>query len=118
MSSATRCTSAESSKLTMLTLMPVSFSNGARLAAIAAVGAVFSEMKLMRVPSNRRHTSSPAPSFGIGWESSPHAPSIPSAPSARPLRSSVRRDVTSPPVDAPVVSSDSSPRTSSSGLPR
>ena len=37
--------------------IPVSFLNGARFAAIAEVGAVFSEMKFSVVPANCFHSS-------------------------------------------------------------
>jgi hypothetical protein len=81
--------------LTIWTLIPVSWVNGCRLAAIAAVGAVFSEMKLIVVPAKRRHLSSPGSRGGTAAvPSSPQPASnegaarapAPSAPARRKPR--------------------------------
>src|SRR3954447_412238 len=63
-SSATFCTSAESSSWVILMSIPVSFLKGARFAAIAEVGAVFSEMKFSVVPANC-FQGSPATGFAV-----------------------------------------------------
>src|SRR5215207_8166760 len=59
-SRATLCASEVSSNCWIVTLIPVSFLKGVRLAAIAEVGAVFSEMKLMVIPENCFHSPPPA----------------------------------------------------------
>src|SRR5215212_6720199 len=55
-SRATLCASEVSSNCWIFTVMPVRFLKGVRLAAIAEVGAVFSEIKLMVIPLNRFHS--------------------------------------------------------------
>src|ERR687898_984551 len=57
MSSATFCTRAPSSNCNTLTLIPVSSLKLLKFAAIAVVGAVFSETKLRVVPENCFHMS-------------------------------------------------------------
>src|SRR5919199_1133362 len=58
-SSATFCCTAVSSSCQMLTSMPVRSLKGLRLAAIAEVGGVFSEMKLSDIPLNCFHSPPP-----------------------------------------------------------
>src|SRR5215212_3795399 len=58
-SRATLCANEVSSNCWIVTLIPVKSLKGIRLAAIAEVGAVFSEMKLMVVPANCFHLSPP-----------------------------------------------------------
>ncbi len=74
-SSATFCTSALSSSWEIFTSIPVRSLNGLRLAAIAEVGAVFSETKLIVVPANCFH-SSPGTGCAV-LVSPPHAASDP-----------------------------------------
>src|SRR5215204_5841481 len=57
MSSATFCTIVPSSSCRTLTVMPVRSVNGCKFEAMAAVGAVFSEMKLSVVPEYCFHMS-------------------------------------------------------------
>src|SRR5215211_2927709 len=59
MSSATFWTSAPSSNCNTLTLIPVSSLKPFKFAAMAVVGAVFSETKLSVVPENCFHISAP-----------------------------------------------------------
>jgi hypothetical protein len=59
-SRATLCASEVSSSCWIVTVIPVSFLKGVRLAAIAEVGAVFSEMKLMVIPEYCFHSLPPA----------------------------------------------------------
>ena len=95
-SSATFCTSAVSSSCEIFTSIPVSSVNGSRLAAIADVGAVFSEMKLSVVPANCFHW----PGSGLcGAVSPPQAASEPGSASAAapaPARVSTSRRVSPP----------------------
>src|SRR3954451_22384554 len=70
--------------------IPVSFLNGARLAAIADVGAVFSEMKFSVVPANC-FQSSPATGLAVVDEP-PHPPSHSAAPPAPAILSTSRRE--------------------------
>ena len=60
--------------------IPVSCLNGSRFAAIAEVGAVFSEMKLSVVPANCFH-SSPATGSAV-FDDPPQPPSHNAAPPA------------------------------------
>ena len=78
-SSATFCTSAVSSSWENFTSMPVRSVNGFTLAAIADVGAVFSEMKLIVVPANCFHSSVET---GSAPSEPPHAASAPGKASA------------------------------------
>src|SRR4051794_15882829 len=94
-SSATFCTSAVSSSCEIFTLMPVRSVNGLRLAAIADVGAVFSEMKFSVVPANRFHSSVDAGVAALPPEP-PHAASAPGsvrAAAPAPARASTWRRV-------------------------
>src|SRR5918992_4677254 len=75
MSSATFWTSAPSSNCNTLTLIPVSSLKPFRFAAMAVVGAVFSETKLSVVPENCFHMSA------LGEKDDPDPPH-PAAPSS------------------------------------
>src|SRR4051795_3454497 len=89
-SSATFCTSAESSSWVILMSIPVSFLKGARFAAIAEVGAVFSEMKLSVVPANCFQSS---PATGLAaLNDPPQPPSHSAAPPAPAILSTSRRE--------------------------
>ena len=68
--------------------MPVSFVNGSRFAAIAEVGAVFSEMKFSVVPPNCFH-SSPATGLAL-LDDDPQPPSQRAAPPAPAIRNTSR----------------------------
>ena len=75
-SSATFCTSAVSSSCEILMSIPVSSLNGARLAAIADVGAVFSEMKFSCRAGERFHS----PAAGLTLTVPPEPPQPASQP--------------------------------------
>jgi hypothetical protein len=79
----------------MLTLIPVSSVNGRMFAAMAAVGAVFSEMKFRVAPLNWRHGSLPAMRGASLW--APHPARVSDAPAASaPRRTSRLLRSTSP----------------------
>src|SRR3954465_13733973 len=70
--------------------IPVSRLNGARLAAIAEVGAVFSEMKFSVVPANC-FQSSPGTGLAV-FEDPPQPPSQSTAPPVPAILSTSRRE--------------------------
>ena len=67
--------------------IPVRSVNGLRFAAIAEVGAVFSEMKFSVVPPNCFHSS---PATGLAVLLEPQPPSHNAAPPAPAIRSTSR----------------------------
>src|SRR5829696_4161038 len=75
--------------------MPVSSSKGFRLAAMASVGAVFSEMKLSVVPSNWRHSLGESEA-AAGFEEPPQPGSVSASAPSPPALSASRR--VSPPM--------------------
>ena len=67
--------------------IPVSSVNGSRFAAIAEVGAVFSEMKFSVVPPNCFHSS---PATGLAVLDDPQPPSQRAAPPTPAIRNTSR----------------------------
>ena len=67
--------------------IPVSSVNGLRFAAIAEVGAVFSEMKFSVVPPNCFHSS---PATGLAVLDEPQPPSQSAAPPAPAIHNTSR----------------------------
>src|ERR687894_517736 len=89
-SSATFCCTAVSSSCEMLTSMPVRSLKGCKLAAIAEVGAVFSEIKESVKPENCFHMPPPAEACDLP-EPQPHPPIPRSEAPTSPVPAALRK---------------------------